>query len=134
MKQSQFVVSLLLASGAAKHLGKRPPNVQLFADGMEEDTAELVEQVAFGDDGSIAVGKQAQAQQTANNTRSANMTSTRRATVKHSRRPTGSALLGCFWECIWRRRLCFFKSENYTLLKSPIRRLLQNACMLLWTY
>ena len=56
MKQSTFVISLLVANAAARH-HRRPPNVQLFADGLSED-ADLVDKIAFRGDGTIAVGKQ----------------------------------------------------------------------------
>ena len=60
MKQSSFVIGLLLANSAAKQL-RRPKNDQLFADGMAVDS-DLVEKVNYMPDGSMRVGSQQRAQ------------------------------------------------------------------------
>jgi len=54
MKQSAFVLSLLLANSATRQL-KKPTNNQLFADGMSNDD-DLVEKITYLADGSMRVG------------------------------------------------------------------------------
>ena len=60
MKQSSFVISVLLANVAARQL-RKPVNTQYFADGLEQD-ADIVTPIKLMDDGSMRVGENARAQ------------------------------------------------------------------------